>query len=65
MDAEHLFRFRFQSCVFKFIRHSVDEAKELKLQENERNLKWKRSSRSLKVFDRQIVLELVIFAIYL
>ena len=26
MDAEHLFRFRSQSCVFKFIRHSVDEA---------------------------------------
>ena len=26
VDAEHLFRFRSQSCVFKFIRHSVDEA---------------------------------------
>ena len=26
MDAKHLFRFRSQSCVFKFIRHSVDEA---------------------------------------
>ena len=26
MDAEHMFRFRSQSCVFKFIRHSVDEA---------------------------------------
>ena len=26
MDAKHLFRFRSQSCVFKFIRQSVDEA---------------------------------------
>ena len=26
VDAKHLFRFRSQSCVFKFIRHSVDEA---------------------------------------
>ena len=30
MDAEHLFRFRSQSCVFKFIRHSVDEALKIK-----------------------------------
>ena len=26
VDAEHLFRFRSQNCVFKFIPHSVDEA---------------------------------------
>ena len=26
VDAKHLLRFRSQSCVFKFIRHSVDEA---------------------------------------
>ena len=26
VDAKHLFRFRSQSCVLKFIRHSVDEA---------------------------------------
>ena len=26
MDAEHLLRFHSQSCVFKFIWHSVDEA---------------------------------------
>ena len=28
MDAEHLIRFRSQSCVFKFIQHSVDKARD-------------------------------------